>query len=61
MAAKVLAGIDQHYCVQSNQRWVSSQLVRRLADPKPGDGAMECPTVRRQCLSVAVAMLEDAR
>ncbi|WP_078293000.1 MMPL family transporter [Mycobacterium sp. D16R24] len=60
-AAKVLAGIDQHYCVQSNQRWVSSQLVRRLADPKPGDGAMECPTVRRQCLSVAVAMLEDAR
>ncbi|ORB47229.1 hypothetical protein BST43_26245 [Mycobacteroides saopaulense] len=60
-AAKVLAGIDQHYCVQSNQRWVSSQLVRRLADPKPGDGAMDCPTVRRQCLSVAVAMLEDAR
>ncbi|TDZ96516.1 Membrane protein YdfJ [Mycobacteroides salmoniphilum] len=60
-AAKVLAGLDQHYCVQSNQRWVSSQLVRRLADPKPGDGAMECPTVRRQCLSVAVAMLEDAR
>ncbi|AKC40734.1 MMPL family transporter [Mycobacteroides chelonae] len=60
-AAKVLAGLDQHYCVQSNQRWVSSQLVRRLADPKPGDGSMECPTVRRQCLSVAVAMLEDAR
>lgn len=60
-AAKVLAGLDQHYCVQSSQRWVSSQLVRRLADPKPGDGAMECPTVRRQCLSVAVAMLEDAR
>lgn len=60
-AAKVLAGLDQHYCVQSNQRWVSSQLVRRLADPKPGDGAMECPAVRRQCLSVAVAMLEDAR
>ncbi|MUM19119.1 MMPL family transporter [Mycobacterium sp. CBMA271] len=60
-AAKVLTGIDQHYCVQSNQRWVSSQLVRRLADPKPGDGAIESPTVRRQCLSVAVAMLEDAR
>ncbi|MEU9805744.1 MMPL family transporter [Mycobacterium sp. NPDC050853] len=61
MAAKVLAGIDQHYCVQSNQRWVSSQLVRRLADPKPGDGTIESPAVRRQCLSVAVAMLEDAR
>lgn len=60
-AAKVLAGIDQHYCVQSNQRWVSSQLVRQLADPRPGDGAMECPAVRKQCLSVAVAMLEDAR
>ncbi|MGH3724844.1 MAG: MMPL family transporter [Mycobacterium sp.] len=61
LAAKVLAGIDQHYCVQSNQRWVSSRLVRQLADPKPGDGAMDCPSVRRQCLSVAVAMLEDAR
>lgn len=60
-AARILVGIDRHYCVQSNSRGVSSQLVRQLADPKPGDGNLDSPQVRRQCLSVALAMLEDAR
>jgi heme transporter len=71
-AAVVLAGMDQYYCGrQSNNQWVATELVRRLADPQPSDEhdtAMSGPdaekrwdTVRRRCLSVAVAMLEEAR
>ena len=54
-----------------NQHWVATQLVRRLADPRPSDGPdvalsgpdaeTEWARVRQRCLSVAVAMLEEAR
>jgi RND superfamily putative drug exporter len=59
-AAVVLAGMDR-------QQWISSQLVRRLADPHPADLTGEpefqedWEEVRQRCLSVAVAMLEEAR
>ena len=48
-----------------------NELVRRLADPRPSDGPdvevsgpdaeAEWAGVRQRCLSVAVAMLEEAR
>jgi RND superfamily putative drug exporter len=71
-AAVVLAGMDRYYCGQrSRKQWVATQLVRRLADPHPSDehGAMapgaetdeDWARVRQRCLSVAVAMLEEAR
>ncbi len=71
-AAAVLAGMDRYYCGQhSRTQWVATQLVRRLADPQPADEhdtRMSCPEaeadwakVRQRCLSVAVAMLEEAR
>jgi RND superfamily putative drug exporter len=71
-AAVVLAGMDRYYCCQQPRRqWVASQLVRQLADPHPSDiddeelsdpGARaEWDEVRQRCLSVAVAMLEEAR
>ncbi len=71
-AALVLAGMDRYYCCQTPRRqWIASQLVRRLADPHPSDldndGWPESDTkadweeVRQRCLSVAVAMLEEAR
>ena len=71
-AAVVLAGMDRYYSGQSPRRqWIASQLVRRLADPHPSDidndGWPESDTkanwesVRRRCLAVAVAMLEEAR
>jgi RND superfamily putative drug exporter len=71
-AAVVLAGMDRYYAGQSPPRqWIASQLVRRLADPHPSDldndGWPESDTkanwevVRQRCLSVAVAMLEEAR
>jgi heme transporter len=71
-AAVVLAGMDRYYAGQSPRRqWIASQLVRRLADPHPSDidndGWPESDTkadwdsVRRRCLAVAVAMLEEAR
>ena len=72
-AAVVLAGIDRYYCGQpSEQQWVATQLVRRLADPQPSDETPKATTpdrigirtgteVRQRCLSVAVAMLEEAR
>jgi len=71
-AAVVLAGMDRYYCGQrSRQQWVATQLVRRLADPHPSDehdayasgpdADEEWARVRRRCLSVAVAMLEEAR
>jgi len=68
-AAVVLAGMDRYYCSQSPRRqWIATQLVRRLADPHPSDLEDESPDekahweeVRQRCLSVAVAMLEEAR
>ena len=51
--------------------WVATQLVRRLAEPAPSDGSdiaaagadgeTEWARVRQRCLSVAVAMLDEAR
>jgi len=71
-AALVLAGMDRYYCSQSPKRdWMASQLVRQLADPHPSDlsdekapdadGEADWEVVRQRCLSVAVAMLEEAR
>jgi RND superfamily putative drug exporter len=70
-AALVLASIDRYYSGHpSDRQWVATQLVRRLADPHPhdtvdapGDPAAEADweKVRQRCLSVAVAMLEEAR
>jgi RND superfamily putative drug exporter len=71
-AAVVLAGMDRYYCSQSPRRqWIASQLVRRLADPHPSDldeehwpeadATADWEEIRQRCLSVAVAMLEEAR
>lgn len=71
-AAVVLAGMDRYYCCRSSKRqWIATQLVRRLADPHPSDveddqwpepdGNANWEEVRQRCLSVAVAMLEEAR
>jgi heme transporter len=70
-AAVVLAGMDRYYCCQTPRReWMATQLVRRLADPHPSDFSDDWPDsdaeadwddVRQRCLSVAVAMLEEAR
>lgn len=70
-AALVLAGIDRYYCCQPpRQQWIATQLVRRLADPHPSDldeqwsepdARAEWEEIRQRCLSVAVAMLEEAR
>ena len=71
-AAVVLAGMDRYYCGQhSRKQWVATQLVRRLADPQPSDehdtrmsgpqAEADWAKVRQRCLSVAVAMLEEAR
>ncbi len=64
--ADVLAGMDRYYCgPHPRNRWVATQLVRRLADPQPVDadaaGRAEWAKVRQRCLAVAVAMLEEAR
>jgi heme transporter len=71
-AALVLAGMDRYYCCQPpRQQWIASQLVRQLSDPHPADFAdqqwsepaaqEDWEEVRQRCLSVAVAMLEEAR
>ncbi len=71
-AALVLAGMDRYYCCQSPRRqWIATQLVRRLADPHPSDlddehwpgpdAKADWEVVRQRCLTVAVAMLEEAR
>jgi RND superfamily putative drug exporter len=71
-AAEVLAGMDRYYCGQhSRKQWIATQLVRRLADPQPSDehdtrmsgpeAEADWAKVRERCLSVAVAMLEEAR
>jgi RND superfamily putative drug exporter len=71
-AALVLAGIDRHYSAGRPERlWIATQLVRRLADPIPSDGFddqtgwdperdPEWDAVRRRCLSLSVAILEEA-
>jgi heme transporter len=71
-AAVVLAAMDRYYCGdRSRKQWVATQLVRRLADPQPSDehdtrmsgpeAEADWAKVRERCLSVAVAMLEEAR
>ncbi len=71
-AAVVLAGIDRYYCGRpSGRNSIATQLLRRLADPSPSDTAQdrwsepqaeaEWELIRQRCLSVAVAMLEEAR
>lgn len=71
-AAEVLSTMDRYYSgSQSRKQWVATQLVRRLADPAPSDehdtrmsgpeAEAEWAKVRERCLSVAVAMLEEAR
>jgi RND superfamily putative drug exporter len=70
-AAVVLSGMDRYYSGQRlRSQWVATQLVRRLADPHPSDddedwmgpdAESDWAHVRRRCLSVAVAMLEEAR
>ncbi|OFJ54172.1 MMPL family transporter [Mycolicibacterium grossiae] len=73
-AAEVLARMDRYYSGQRSRRHpVATQLVRRLADPQPADpdvagadgpdegAAADWERVKERCLSVAVAMLEEAR
>ena len=71
-AAEVLSSMDRYYaCQPARTHWVATQLVRRLAEPHPSDGSepavsgpgaeTEWARVRQCCLSVAVAMLEEAR
>ena len=71
-ATLVLAGIDGYYSSGRPERsWIATQLVRRLADPipteAPDDGRWTGPEaeaewddVRRRCLALAVAILEEA-
>lgn len=74
-AAVVLSSMDRYYCCQpagsaSRRHVMATQLVSRLSDPQPSDLDDEWPEpddkasweeVRQRCLSVAVAMLEEAR
>ncbi len=71
-AAAVLSGMDRYYsCPSPRRHWVTTQLVRQLADPHPSDGhdddwsepdsKANWENVRQRCLSVAVAMLEETR
>ena len=71
-AAVVLARMDRYYSGEHpRNQWVATQLVRRLADPNPSDvdddwtsdpaAEADWAQVRQRCLSVAVAMLEEAR
>lgn len=73
--AAVLGGMDRYYCCEppgshTRRQWMATQLVRRLADPRPSDvtegepepdARADWEEVRRRCLAVAVAMLEEAR
>jgi RND superfamily putative drug exporter len=70
-AASVLAGIDRYYSAGRPERlWLATQLVRRLAEPMPLDEADErsdhsqtsatWDEVRQRCLSLSVAVLEEA-
>lgn len=72
-AARVLAGVDGYYSAGRRERlWIATQLVRRLADPIPAeaaddderwsgpDGEARWDDVRKRCLSLAVAIMEEA-
>jgi RND superfamily putative drug exporter len=71
-AAHVLAGVDGYYSAGRRERlWIATQLVRRLADPIPAegpdddrwsgpDGDARWDDVRKRCLSLAVAIMEEA-
>jgi len=71
-AAHVLAGVDGYYSAGRRERlWIATQLVRRLADPIPAeapdddrwsgpDGEARWDDVRKRCLSLAVAIMEEA-
>ncbi len=71
-AARVLAGIDGYYSAGRRERlWIATQLVRRLAGPIPSeapdddrwsgpDADARWDDVRQRCLSLAVAIMEEA-
>jgi RND superfamily putative drug exporter len=71
-AARVLARIDGYYSAGRRERlWIATQLVRRLADPIPAeapdddrwsgpDADARWDDVRQRCLSLAVAIMEEA-
>lgn len=67
-AVLTLANVDRYYSAGRPERlWIATQLVRRLADPIPSDEDESGPEttaewdgVRRRCLSLAVAILEEA-
>ena len=71
-AARVLARIDGYYSAGRRERlWIATQLVRRLADPIPSealdddrwsgpDADARWDDVRQRCLSLAVAIMEEA-
>lgn len=71
-AATALTGIDDYYDGQpAESPWLATELVRRLTDPQPSDLADSGPSgseaktawtqVRQRCMTVATAMLEEAR
>lgn len=71
-AARVLGRIDGYYSAGRRERlWIATQLVRRLADPIPSealdddrwsgpDADARWDDVRQRCLSLAVAIMEEA-
>lgn len=71
-AARMLARIDGYYSAGRRERlWIATQLVRRLADPVPSeapdddrwsapDADARWDDVRQRCLSLAVAIMEEA-
>jgi len=71
-AARVLGRIDGYYSAGRRERlWIATQLVRRLADPIPSeapdddrwsgpDADVRWDDVRQRCLSLAVAIMEEA-
>ncbi len=69
-AAVALISIDRYYSGQpAGPQSIATRLVCRLADPHPADRAedgspdesADWADIRRRCLAVAVAMLEEAR
>ena len=71
-AARILGRIDGYYSAGRRERlWIATQLVRRLADPVPSEGPDDdrwsgpeadarWDEVRQRCLSLAVAIMEEA-
>ena len=71
-AARVLCRIDGYYSAGRRERlWIATQLVRRLADPIPSEAADDdrwsgpdadarWDDVRARCVSLAVAIMEEA-